>query len=85
MPVGSLDRFDFHDLGTESTEVAREVGARPERGQVKDFQVRDLRAAATQNGDQSWNRVPPNFGTSLTRSSACPPAAPASRPSRRTR
>ena len=41
MPVRSLNRFDFHDLGAESTEVAGEIRTCPERGEVENLHVRE--------------------------------------------
>ena len=41
--VGSLYRLHFHDLGAEGAEIAREVRAGPERGEVKNFDVCERR------------------------------------------
>ncbi len=54
-PVGSLDGLDLHDVGAERAEVAREVGTRPERGQVEDLQ-------AIERQVQRWSRVGGDVG-----------------------
>ena len=41
MPVGALNRLDLDHIGTERTEVARQVRARPECAQVEYLQARE--------------------------------------------
>ena len=55
MPVGTLDRFHFGDLGAERAEVAREVRARPECATGRE--PSHLRRAAGSAGTGDVNRA----------------------------